>query len=102
MGDAIPRWASERAIALSDDVGVPCWHSVHDAFARYIASKEEAPVDPLLIEARKIVKAGLSERSHAKCNCRKEIDAGEWDNGGKVKAALAGIKRGFQLAKVST
>ncbi|KPH65788.1 hypothetical protein ADT71_09630 [Novosphingobium sp. ST904] len=51
-----------------------------------------------LFEAREIVKATLAQDSHRRCNCREKINAGEWDEGQKVRAALAGIKRGRALA----
>ncbi|GEM_PF-5534024 len=51
-----------------------------------------------LIEAREIVKATLPQDSHRRCNCREKIEAGAWDNGQKVQAALAGIRRGRALA----
>lgn len=73
----------------------------HLAEVREIFSLLPVPVDPDLIEAREIVKATLTEGNHKRCNCRSEIDAGEWDNGQKVRATLAGIKRGRELAASS-
>lgn len=55
-------------------------------------------LDPDLIEARRIVKETLTPGSHQRCNCRAEIDAGGWDDVQKVRATLAGIKRGRELA----
>ncbi|MFQ3894571.1 hypothetical protein [Sphingobium sp. R-7] len=55
--------------------------------------------DPDIIEAREIVKATLDAQSHKACNCRAEIDAGQWDRGHKVRSTLAGIKRGRMLAR---
>ena len=55
--------------------------------------------DSDLIEARAIVIATLNPASHARCSCSLEIDAGLWDLGHKVRAALAGIKRGRTLAR---
>ncbi|MEE4452892.1 hypothetical protein [Novosphingobium resinovorum] len=55
-------------------------------------------IDPNLIAAREIVKATLKPDSHQRCNCRAEIDAGGWDGGQTVRATLAGIKRGRELA----
>ncbi|CCW15783.1 hypothetical protein EBBID32_1110 [Sphingobium indicum BiD32] len=55
--------------------------------------------DPDIIQAREIVKATLNPDSHKRCNCRAEIDAGQWDRGHKVRASLAGIKRGRALAR---
>lgn len=57
-------------------------------------------LDPDLIEARQIVKATLTPGSHRRCNCRAEIDAGDWDDFQKIRATLAGIKRGRELAAV--
>jgi hypothetical protein len=60
MSDEIPQWAKERACELS---GASVWipadvdlnnNSALTALARYIAAHEEPPVDPLLIEARKL------------------------------------------------
>ena len=53
-----------------------------------------APLNPTAEElalARKMVKRTLSPSRHTRCNCRAEIDAGEWDNGHKVRIALAAI-----------
>ena len=72
------------------------------SFARYIEEHEDEPVDPLLVEAREIVKATLTPERHKRCNCRQEIDAGKWDDGQKVRATLAGIKRGITLTKEPT
>lgn len=101
-----PRWAVARRNELVEAVfqehgsdGLVHSDCVALAFARYIAAHEEAPVDPMLIEAREIVKATLSERSHSKCNCRTEIDAGKWDNGHKMVATVAALRRGIELAK---
>ena len=44
-----------------------------------------------LILAREIVKATLLFEEHRQCNCREEIDRGEWDKGQKIRAALYGI-----------
>ena len=50
-----------------------------------------------LLEARQIVKAGLKFGNHSKCHCADEIDAGKWDNGGKIRAALGGLQRGVEI-----
>lgn len=55
------------------------------------------PVDPLLVEAREIVKATLTPERHKNCNCREEIDAGDWDDRHSVRAALAALRRGMEL-----
>lgn len=52
----------------------------------------------LLLEARQIVKATLTPDRHSRCNCREEIDAGEWDKGQKIRATLAGLHRGIEIA----
>ena len=59
----IPDWAKNRAcdIANAEDPGTN-WlvtdvtenYKLLETFARYIAAHEEAPVDPLLLEAREI------------------------------------------------
>jgi hypothetical protein len=103
----VPEWAKRRACELAGkpweprdiDVQQPSFagHSAMLAFARYIAKHEEPPVDPLLIEAREIVKATLSPDRHSRCNCREKIAAGEWDEGQKVQASLAALRRGIEL-----
>jgi len=55
--------------------------------------------DADLLDAREIVKATLAPDSHRACNCREAIDAGDWDKAQKVRAALAGIRRGRALAR---
>lgn len=59
-------------------------------------------IDPDLIEAREIVKATLTPENHRNCICRGNIDAGYWNDGHKVRATLAGIKRGKALARACT
>lgn len=56
-------------------------------------------IDADLLDARAIVKATLDPASHSRCNCRAAIDAGNWDKGQKVRAALSGIRRGRALAR---
>lgn len=107
MSDEIPQWAKERACELANaanpkwgfTVATTAWDNEFPlAFARYIAEHEEPPVDPLLVEAREIVKETLTPENHKRCDCRGEIDRGEWDRGQKVRAALAALKRGMELA----
>ena len=98
--DDIPGWAFTRADALVGTEGQVIG-SGRIAFARYIFEHEKPPVDPLLIEAREIVKSTLTESSHKRCNCRAEIDAGEWDKGQKIRASLAALHRGIELGKQS-
>ncbi len=84
----IPEWAMERAFALANADVVPTtdlstWTAAITAFAAYIAAHEEPPVDPLLIEAREILRHYGYERT------------GTAEEG----LALAGIRRGIELAK---
>lgn len=88
MSPATPQWAIDRAYALANERG----HI--NAFAAYIATHEEPPVDPLLIEARKIVASG-----EVNGLVRSAIHAGEWDTGTHVIRTLNGIRRGIELAK---
>ena len=97
MGDSPPEWAWKR---MRDLTAVEVATNAREvAFARYIAAHEEAPVDPLLLEAREIVKAVLhSGTGHTRCNCAAEIDAGKWDGKGKVETALRSLRRGIEIA----
>lgn len=90
----IPQWARDRADELClRESSKDNWCS--DAFARYIAAHEEPPVDPLLIEARKIAASqGRLTQLGVDCYLRGIRDDDEW-----VKAALAGLKRGIELAQ---
>ena len=107
MAETIPEWAAVRACELlNGPQEIAAWApserrlgGVVATFARYIAQHEQPPVDPDLIEAREIVKATLVPESHARCDCREKIDAGEWDRGHKVRATLAAIKRGRELER---
>jgi hypothetical protein len=58
-------------------------------------------IPPELVEARAIVKATLDPNSHARCRCRDQIDRGVWDNRHEMRIALAGIRRGKELAPVN-
>lgn len=69
--------------------------------AKAAVDRGAATAESDIIEARGIVKATLTPENHERCNCRQEIDAGEWDRGQKVRAALAGIQRGRVLAAIS-
>jgi hypothetical protein len=71
MSDEIPQWAKERACELANSMkplsvlwiveDIPA-ASTLTALARYIAAHEEPPVDPLLIEARKLAADIAMER----------------------------------------
>lgn len=97
----IPEWAIERAhSAVKVEGGVnPRFESYTRqsvpvlAFARYIASKEEPPIDPLLIEARELVSV-----TEPNVNIAINIRRGMFDDGHRITLALAGIKRGMELA----
>lgn len=86
----IADWAQEMVSRLDDAEdyhGIHAYDRLRNAFARYIMSKEEPPVDPDLIEARKI--AAELNKDDSDFILRGDVDAG-WT----VKAALAGIKKG--------
>lgn len=96
-----PKWAFERAFVLANADGVPAtdlstWTAAINAFAAYIAAHEEPPVDPLLIEARKLVADRFSPHANG---CRSAILAGDEDSGQAVQNALTALKRGIELAK---
>ena len=65
-----------------------------EAFARYIQRTEPRPVDPVLVEVRKIVAEVYEEQ-----NCPHSANsfrAGEWDFGPEMKSALACFRRGME------
>ena len=41
--------------------------------------------------ARKAVTETLTPDRHMRCNCREEIERGEWDKGHKIQACLRAI-----------
>lgn len=97
----VPEWAIERACALANVQGqnehwtvrevlngldYPHRYPAITAFARYIAANEEAPVDPLLIEARKIVRAYYPEM-------------GDDYRGRRMNIASAALRRGIELGQ---
>lgn len=101
----IPAWAFKRAAELSKDEE-PRIHWAGDkaavyasmgAFARYIAEHEQPPVDPLLVEAREIVAKYYDDEGQP--NHAQAIRAGNWNETGLVKSALAALRRGIELAK---
>lgn len=103
--DNPPDWAIERACALLnavskgqyDDTWYPC--DVTDTstgvaqFARYIAAHEEPPVDPLLIEARKI--CALTRQTYDKGFLSGEYD----DSSTEIPVALAALRRGIEIER---
>lgn len=74
---------------------------IHHAIEAFEAGDKDAlepfklvePVDPLLLEAREIVKEILDPIRHAKCNCRAEIDEGDWDHKNAIRATLVALRR---------
>lgn len=89
--EAPPVWAYTRAYGLARCV------SAYEAFARYIAEHETAPVDPLLIEAREIVakwcvSAGIPHNALA-------VRAGDDGFCCEVQAALAALERGVEIGR---
>lgn len=56
---------------------------------------EEPPVDPLLIEARKLVECSV----HWSPQTDRDLQSGKNDNTPEVKVALAALKRGMELAR---
>ena len=95
MGDTPAEWAIKPALDELDVGGQPVCHVVK-AFARYIETHEEPPVDPLLIEAREVWakardKSGESEIARA-------YRDGSYDNNDRVILVLAALRRGMELA----
>lgn len=76
--------------------------SYRRAFARYIMSKEEAPVDPDMIAAREVV-CGYHHDKHPESPWHIEqaelVRSGRMDNMLDVQAAYHGIKRGRALER---
>jgi hypothetical protein len=70
---------------------------LRDAFARYVMTKEEAPVDPDLIAAREVV-CGYHHDKHPESPWHvghaEIVRSGRLDNMLDVQAAYHGIKRG--------
>ncbi len=100
----IPVWAKARACELvrveNPDADVqPEDHfpPFARALARYIAAHEEAPVDPLLIEAREIAAQAYSNRRDH--DFAGWIRRGDKDSIYEVQVALAALRRGMELAK---
>lgn len=71
-----------------------------DSIAKKLTAEYEAatkPVDPLVIEARKLaVEFGVEYVAARK------IEAGEWDNHYTVQRSLAALKRGMELAQAQS
>lgn len=96
QNEKVPEWAIARALEELGVGGQPVCHVVH-GFARYIAEHEEPPVDPMLVEARKVA-------ARAYQNCRDHDMAklalnGDLDGKYEVVCALEGLRRGIELAR---
>jgi len=102
----VPDWAVGRARLhftqeldlCTDEETINVYRS---AFARYIAAHEEAPVDPLLIEAREIC-AQYWERGGnpvARDIARDYRNGIHDEDDERLTPVLAALKRGIELAK---
>lgn len=119
MSADIPEWAKQRAAdEINRLVGpVDEWRAfdvarrlqptdaleASQAFALYIAEHEDEPVDPLLIEAREVCAKAYESLTHSS-HIPAAYRAGEYDSelnnaNLDLPIALAGIKRGIELAK---
>lgn len=99
---SVPEWARDKARNLlieSSPIKSTVTYTpslwIVDVVAALIAEHEEAPVDPLLIEAREIasdtcISVGNPTGSGL---CRQ----GEWDNEPLVKTALVALRRGIEI-----
>lgn len=111
MADEIPEWAAGRVSDLfgaehDGKGGEHAYTVLSRAFARYIAAHEEPPVDPLLIEARKLLildHTGGHDLWHGgtmmKDGAANElIRAGHYDGHKFIPRYLAALRRGMELA----
>jgi len=113
--EQVPDWAIERAVDLLNagteklDRDTSVWFSSDrddpetglPQFAAYIAAHEEAPVDPLLIEAREIC-AQYWERcgNPVARDIARDYRNGIHDEGDeRLTPVLVALKRGIELAK---
>lgn len=94
----IPQWAWEMARRLRDEEQerTPSLCPMDRAFAAYILAHEEPPVDPLLIEARKLASV---DGDHPLWIER--LNSGQADDDYRVVTALKGIRRGIEIAALS-
>lgn len=99
MSDDIPTWAAARAHSLiaAEPEGTLWSASAEYAFARYIAEHEEPPVDPLLIEARKVLGDWADETWGSGSNFAAEYRNGVLNDDSNSRLALAALKRGIEL-----
>lgn len=104
MSDFPPDWAIKRVSVLANIALVPVMlvkanpdsYKMLLAFARYIASKEEAPVDLLVLEARRIA---AEHTYRPETESFQDVLEGRQDHTLCVKTARAALKRGMELAK---
>ncbi len=106
MSGVVSDWTKKRAREEYRKAAGPClpkpsyddlgfWEN---AFARYIAEHEDEPVDSVMFEARKICADWYEEKGCP--NAARDHRAGEYDDGDDLQqVALAGLKRGIELAK---
>jgi len=87
-----PVWAMKKANDIFKDSG----GTFTEDFARYIAAHEEAPVDPLLIEAREIC-AVDAERN--RLGIAEQYRAGRMDNVPLLQLTIQGLRRGIEIGK---
>lgn len=100
---APPDWAYDRVNQLRADFTGDSYNptlaadyaDLKGAFARYVAEHEEPPVEPLLIEARKLCDDAYPMRSAV---------GGSFINGGgdgtiSMRLALEALKRGIEIGK---
>jgi len=104
-----PDWAMVRAaelagvgkIEVTANAFAQACSQMQVGFARYIAAHEEAPVDPLLIEAREIC-AQYWERGGnpiARDIARDYRNGIHDEDDERLTPVLAALKRGIELAK---
>ena len=110
MADIPPTWAFARMRELTAEQERYA-NAREVAFARYIASKEESPVDPLLLIAREMAAADSLTAKQAVTadngviygspECGPIIMEGRADKSIAVQGRLRALRRGMELAKVS-
>lgn len=103
--EQIPEWA-EREFCKRTGLDHDYWFSTGEGDygvavrvairegAKLIAAHEEEPVDPLLIEARR-----LGEKYCPTAN--KRYETGELDGHASTKALVAALRRGIELGRAS-
>lgn len=103
----IPKWARDRARDLAYSYGDGgSWWASHHAFAAYLATHEQAPADPVLIEARKML---AEDHAHSGVDlvdggtlyklgaANDAIMSGRFDLDYRVQNYLRAIRRGMEL-----